>query len=475
MNGAELMNLYRSTQGRVVIENKILGDHVDTFFEEIDTLRKFTAFINCQISQLSIDSIRTVDSLLFVGCEIGYLDTRGSYFGGYLEITNNILDHINLFDSEFNTSVHINNRELNMARFDGNTFRNIPTQVVLNSEKNNDLFKKPTPFRNQLFLGSSTPIGEVMLSNNTFESEDFFQTVQVSAEIGRLVIRGNSFQSTLDLDQTTISNQFMLFGNSINRISFGYMTFSETYNLIEWDDLQSFRILQTTRRDLDLFTLKDEDQSLLKAQLNYLDPRAFYEAQSKIELDYQPLYDDLIRNYYALYLSSKQFGNIRYANGINYEMKEIEGRWLRNQYLNKPTFSNYFKWKLNRLMGFYTAHGTDPAKSVMISLLIILVFGVFYFFFPSDWDKESKATMILRFKELIAKDGVYVKPFFVLFWAILLSLVNGLTLSLNSFITLGFGQIPTHGLAKYACIVEGFLGWFLLTLFTVTLINQIQF
>lgn len=475
MSTSELMTLYQSTKGRVVIENKILDDHVDHFFEQIDTLRKFTAFVNCQINQLSTDSIRTVDSLLFVGCEIGYIDTGGSYFGGYLEISGNSLHSLNLYDSEFRSSVHINNRELTMVSFRRNILRNIGTQIVLESEKNSDLFRKPTPFRNQFFLGSNAPIGEVILSNNTFESEDLFQTVQISAEMGKLMIQDNTFQSTLDFDRTTITNQLMLFQNSINRISFGYMTFSETYNLIEWDDLKGFRILQTTKRDVEQFKLTDEDQILLKNQSNYQVPRAFYEAQSKLELDYLPLYDDLIRNYYSLYLSSKQFGNIRYANGINYEMKEIEGRWLRNQYLNQRTFSNYFKWKLNRLMGFYTRHGTDPAKSVMISLLIILIFGVFYFFFPSDWDKESKASMILKFKELIARDGVYVKPFFVLSWAILLSLINGLTLSLNSFITLGFGQIPTHGLAKYACIIEGFLGWFLLTLFVVTLINQIQF
>ena len=55
----------------------------------------------------------------------------------------------------------------------------------------------------------------------------------------------------------------------------------------------------------------------------------------------------------------------------------------------------------------------------------------------------------------------------------LLSLVNALTLSLNAFVTLGFGTIPTTGIARYVCIVQGFIGWFLLSLFTVALINQV--
>ena len=56
---------------------------------------------------------------------------------------------------------------------------------------------------------------------------------------------------------------------------------------------------------------------------------------------------------------------------------------------------------------------------------------------------------------------------------LLLSLLNALTLSLNAFVTLGFGTIPTTGVPRYLCIVQGFLGWFLLSIFTVALINQV--
>jgi len=56
-----------------------------------------------------------------------------------------------------------------------------------------------------------------------------------------------------------------------------------------------------------------------------------------------------------------------------------------------------------------------------------------------------------------------------------LSFLNAFTLSMNSFVTLGFGNIPTKGLARYVCIVQGFMGWFLLSLFSVALINQVIF
>jgi len=101
---------------------------------------------------------------------------------------------------------------------------------------------------------------------------------------------------------------------------------------------------------------------------------------------------------------------------------------------------------------------------------------VFYFFFPSDWDVTSKSLLIQKFRDFIEKNEKgYIKPFFQLAIGFLVSLINAVTLSLNAFTTLGFGNIPTHGLARYVCVLQGFIGWFLLSIFTVALINQAQF
>ncbi|MFB6257443.1 MAG: hypothetical protein ABEH38_02025 [Flavobacteriales bacterium] len=66
--------------------------------------------------------------------------------------------------------------------------------------------------------------------------------------------------------------------------------------------------------------------------------------------------------------------------------------------------------------------------------------------------------------------------FFSLFYGVYLILLRGLNsfvLSLNSFVTLGFGVIPVSGVARYLTILEGFIGWFLLSIFSISLINQI--
>jgi hypothetical protein len=155
-------------------------------------------------------------------------------------------------------------------------------------------------------------------------------------------------------------------------------------------------------------------------------------------------------------------------------MKDVEERRLKYIYQQQGRFQNYFKWKLSRLLKMYTNHGTNPALAVIVSIYVILAFAVFYFFFPSEWDVTSKSKLIENYKDFIEKnDKGYAKPFIMMVLGFGISLINALTLSLNSFTTLGFGTIPTKGLARYVCIIQGFIGWFLLSIFTVALINQV--
>ncbi len=58
-------------------------------------------------------------------------------------------------------------------------------------------------------------------------------------------------------------------------------------------------------------------------------------------------------------------------------------------------------------------------------------------------------------------------------YLIIIRILNSLMLSINTFSTLGFGNIPVQGGARYIAILEGFIGWFLLSIFSVALISQI--
>lgn len=186
------------------------------------------------------------------------------------------------------------------------------------------------------------------------------------------------------------------------------------------------------------------------------------------------MFDKLLNGYQYLFNNYKQRGEQASSNLAFVAIKDLGLERMRYVYSEKGGFKNLFRYRLAQIMKLYTNHGTDPSLALLISFYIILIFAVFYFFFPSEWDTTSKSRLISNFKDFKQKnDKGYVKPFFIMLAGFALSLVNALTLSLNSFVTLGFGTIPTKGSARYVCILQGFIGWFLLSIFTVALINQV--
>ncbi|MBM3178538.1 MAG: hypothetical protein FJZ78_11100 [Bacteroidetes bacterium] len=147
-----------------------------------------------------------------------------------------------------------------------------------------------------------------------------------------------------------------------------------------------------------------------------------------------------------LYDVYRKRADLESANICYQKMKELEILYLSK----KPTrtFQDGMRLWMNRTMGFYTDHATNPAKALFISFLIILGFSGLYMFFPSDWDKESKSRLINEFKRLREPDAGNVQTR-SLWTNFLISVANAFTLSLNAFVTLGFGNIPTSGLARY--------------------------
>ncbi len=201
-----------------------------------------------------------------------------------------------------------------------------------------------------------------------------------------------------------------------------------------------------------------------------------YTGESDEELADKTNFDKLVQSYEILFLGYKSTGDIESANRAYIMIKDLYLDRLGYLYRTHGGFKHYFRWQLARLLKFYTNHGTDPALSIVISIYVILIFAVFYIFFPSEWDITSKKRLIADFKEFIDSNNKgYLKPLLTLVVGLGISLINAITLSLNSFVTLGFGTIPTTGAARYVCILQGFIGWFLLSIFTVSLINQILF
>jgi hypothetical protein len=100
--------------------------------------------------------------------------------------------------------------------------------------------------------------------------------------------------------------------------------------------------------------------------------------------------------------------------------------------------------------------------------------------------KHRILTFLYRRTEVLQGRWIDLKPARKVFVALTVSLsliiyiiylvfiraLNSTTLSVNAFSTLGFGAIPVKGISRYITILEGFLGWFLLSIFSVSLISQ---
>lgn len=246
------------------------------------------------------------------------------------------------------------------------------------------------------------------------------------------------------------------------------------------------------------------------------------------------------------------------ANEVYIELKDLETDRLEYLQKSNPTFNGYFKWKMNQFLKVFSDYGTNPTKSIIFSMYVILLFGAIYLFFPNSWDYHGKYRIVHRygflmqymtrtagiqdiylerrqrdfeehqkFEAVIADSKNKVPKFFtysaqllnkwakadslvVAFllkrvdvlkgkWAelskgkkrwkavllifmlvigivydLFIKVLNALMLSINTFTTLGFGEIPIKGLPRYLAIVQGFIGWFLLTIFSVSLISQLM-
>lgn len=307
-------------------------------------------------------------------------------------------------------------------------------------------------------------VNDLEISENKFSGSYQHTFTGISTQVNNLIISDNVFESSLALELMKIESQLEILRNQFSQsVAFSNVVFPENYNMISWQQFQGRKLGFYEDIPADFIYYGFD------VGLGYL-----FKATSDSEMSNQEGYDRLISIYYELFTIFKGNGNIESSNGCYAEMKDIEGRRLKYIYDLEGGFRNYFRWKLNRLLKFYTNHGPDPALAILISMYVVLGFGVFYFFFPSEWDITSKSKLIRDFKDFTQKnDKGYLRPLLSLIIGFVISLINALTLSQNSFTTLGFGQIPTTGLARYVCIIQGFIGWFLLSIFTVAIINQV--
>jgi len=322
--------------------------------------------------------------------------------------------------------------------------------------------------------------------------------------------------------------------------------------LIEWDDLskklispQAFGEFESA---IDNGTLEGIE---LDGSMADLDKFKELHGQSDKAFEFSQI---MLNSYFNHY---KDIGLRSSYNKIYVELKDLETAYFKQQYLINPSFDTFFTYKVNQFLKVFSVYGTKPSKSIIFSLYVILLFALFYLFFPNSWDKHGKNRLIDRytffikymnrdagihevylddqkeelleykeFKTMVESSDKTVPKFFMTTalplykWAIsgtklsasflkridimkgtwqelqpskriwksmlligaflvaiaydiIIKMLNALMLSINTFTTLGFGEIPIKGLPRYLAIIQGFIGWFMLTIFSVSLISQL--
>lgn len=414
---------------------------------------KFKAVViqNSNISRIEIENsdIAVLNLVGNTSSGIAILDSQI----GTLKIDANELDfNLNLSGLFVQKDLIVTDNVAGKILLEGlNTFKNV--NVGDNQVKTVEIFNsnftlpKEGFFKNYQFNQSAA--FDLIMVKNVFKG-DSASSVELRSNYTNLEIEDNQLLTDFYLLKSKVEERFIMVNNTFDgRVSFENFIFSETKNELYWNQFSGYKLAYSKNGQL-------------------------FEALTDEGLTDEVKFKNLIATYKELHRVFLGRGDLESANACYNEMKELQGKRLRHIYLKERGFNNFFRWMLNRLLKVYTNHGTDPALAVVISFYVTMLFAIFYFFFPSEWDKESKFKLIQDYRRQRSSEKVHkLKPLLTLLGIVGLSLLNAITLSLNSFVTLGFGTIPTEGVARYLCIVEGFLGWFLLSIFTVALINQV--
>jgi hypothetical protein len=360
----------------------------------------------------------------------------------------------------------------------GNTFDPIASSVkIQHPELIPENFTPRTQLRANLFGKTN----QMIVEENEFLSNGEDQIIYIEGDFDYMQVIGNLFESRF-YPSCTVANKFTFLENEVLQdLIFTDLILQGKNNDLHWKDIQGFKLAATQSvesilsENLENFGLNLSQRDSVFAQTSDV---IFIPFRGDQEMDFQDedFFQGLISSYYRIYKVFKENGQIDDANQTYVEMKDVELRKLEYDYKTYGGLENLIQWRLNLLLKFYTDYGTNPSRAIRISIFVVFLFSIFYFFFPSEWDTKSKKQLIEDYNLLIEKnEHGYFKPLVKLGFGFGKSLINALTLSLNSFVTLGFGTIPTTGLARYVCIIQGFIGWFLLSVFTASLINQVLF
>jgi hypothetical protein len=152
--------------------------------------------------------------------------------------------------------------------------------------------------------------------------------------------------------------------------------------------------------------------------------------------------------------------------------KRIEDFYSTTHDKEMTTFTE-FKQTLDKNKVYMPSMLASLARPIyQISLLRYKILNLSY--------KKAEFMAGRKWVDLEKKDRYWIGAltFFLtltyIIYLVFIRALNSIVLSINAFSTLGFGQIPVRGFTKYVAIIEGFIGWFLLSIFLVSVLSQMM-
>jgi len=486
--------------------------------------------------------------LNIIGCE--FLSPVGfenyNHIGKYnFLIENCIFNKEARFSSQFYSSEGLTFRN---NEFRANLFLDIKLeQLVIEScnfrAENKEFISRDNESTSYQLEFGDKYIDNIKLQSNTFDNKGISNIFSVnfeSAEIGELSMISNRMQ-TLNLTGAEVQKSLLIDSLFVdNYIGILNFNFPEKNTNASWHNLSGEK-----------FAIFYYNESGLVIP---------YQAKLDKQLADNLKYNDLISAYNKFNALYHDRGDITSANCSYVEIKDIETRKQAIIQKTDPSFNNLINYKLNVFLRFFSDYATNPGKSIMQSMWVLLFFTFLYMLSFSGWDgmnyryynkqfslfsdyitsnnsiaeilakeehqQDKNNKEIKEFLDIYEKDGkqmprilrlfgepihylgkfrykiipnlihffnfqpneweslnigkkiwssilIIIIIFTYLLYIITVKFINSSILSLNSFVVIGFGNLPEKGLAMYLSIIEGIIGWFLLMIFTITLLSQV--
>ncbi len=435
-------------------------------------------------------------------------------------------------NNEFSTSCFINipssNIKFNNCSFIANTLKF--------DERDNEI-------NHYQLIIEHNEAGLIELESNTFSNagnDNLFSINMEEVKVSELILLNNRLQ-TINLSYAEVEKSLLIDSLFVeDYIGIQNFDFPESNTNIPWYNIAGEKLA--------IFHAKGSGRIIP------------YQAKTNEQLANNLKYNDLLSAYTKFNSMYHNRGDINSANSSYVEIKDIETR--RQAFIQEinPSLNNLINYKLNVFLRFFSDYATNPGKSLILSLWILLIFTILYMFTFSKWDgmnyryylnqyslfsrylttedtleevytKENSdenhdiMEFLMKYKLMSRKtprllklfggplhflgkfrykfipgliklfnfhpgswqsnssimqklwSGLMILVISLLFFSytIIVKFINSLVLSLNSFIVVGFGTLPEDDklFAMYLSIIEGIIGWFLLTIFTITLFSQV--